>query len=144
LLRSAAIALVLAASAALAGGGAGAQDLVGAQTPSHNIFCLASPPGDGEPAAQLRCDIEQTSTRPPPPPKNCPLDWGDAFGLDPTGPGHRLCHGDTVKNPDDPVIAYGRQWRAYGFTCTSQTTGLTCVNRQGHGFSLARAAQRLF
>jgi hypothetical protein len=135
---------VLAGSAALAGGIADAQDFLGAQTPSHNIFCMASTPGVGQPTAELRCDIAQTSTRPPPAPKSCPLSWGDAFGLDPTGPGHLLCHGDTVQNADDPVIAYGTQWRAYGFTCTSQATGLTCVNGQGHGFSLSRAAQKLF
>jgi len=144
LLRRIAFTLILAGSAAFATGIAGAQDLMGAQTPSHNIFCLASPPGDGQPTPELRCDIEQTSTRPPPAPRSCPLSWGDAFAIDPTGPGHLLCHGDTVKNADDPVIAYGTQWRAYGFTCTSQATGLTCVNAQGHGFSLSRAAQKMF
>jgi hypothetical protein len=143
MLRTAAFALTLAGAALLAAA-AGAQDLIGAQTPSHNIFCLASPPGEGQPAPQIRCDIQQKSTRSPPAPRNCPLSWGDAFGLNPTGPGFLVCHGDTVANTDDPVIAYGTQWRAYGFVCTSQTTGLTCVNGQGHGFSLSRAAQRVF
>lgn len=133
--------------AALAGSGfsmARAQDFLSAQAPSHNIACQAMPPGPGQPTYELRCDIRQTSTRPPTPPRSCPLSWGDAFVLDPTGPGRLLCHGDTVMDPSAPVIAYGTQWRAYGFICTSQTTGLTCVNRAGHGFSLARAAQRVF
>jgi hypothetical protein len=128
--RSAAFTLILVGSAAL-GTGCCAQDLPGAQTPSRNIFCLASPAGEGQPTAELRCDIEQTSTRPPPAPKSCPLNWGNAFVVDPTGPGRLLCHGDTVRNSEDPVIAYGTQWRVYSFTCTSQTTGLTCLNGQG-------------
>ena len=141
--RSAACILFLTVSTTAFGVGASAQPLLGAQAPSHNIFCLASPAQDGQPA-EVRCDIQQTSTKPPKPPKSCPLSWGDAFVLDPTGPGRLFCHGDTTANPQDPVIAYGTQWRVYGFICTSQTTGLTCVNGQGHGFSLARAAQKVF
>ena len=133
-----------AALAALAAGEAQAQGFLGAQTPSHNIFCQASPPDQDTPTAELRCDIQQTSNRAPKAPKSCPLSWGDAFVLRPTGRATLLCHGDTVANRDDPVIAYGTQWRAYGFTCTSQTTGITCVNAQGHGFSLSRASQRVF
>ena len=140
----AALSIALAASAALAGGGTRAQDFMGAQTPSHNIFCQASPADQDQPTPELRCDIEQVTSRPPPAPRSCPLSWGDAFVIDPTGPGRLMCHGDTVKNPEDPVIAYGDQWRAYGFTCTSQTSGLTCVNGQGHGFSLSRAVQKVF
>ena len=124
---------------------ASAQPLLGAQTPSHNIFCLASPPGftPGEPAS-VRCDIQKATSKPPPAPKSCPLSWGDSFILYPTGAGRLLCHGDTTANPEDKVIAYGTQWRAYGFVCTSQTSGLRCVNGQGHGFSLSRAAQKAF
>jgi hypothetical protein len=133
-----------AAAAMLAASGAHAQDMPGAQTPSHNIYCLASPPMDGQPTYELRCDVQQTTDRLPRAPANCPLSWGDAFVLDPAGPGRLLCHGDTTANPSDPVIAYGTQWRPYGFTCTSQTTGLTCVNAQGHGFSISREAQRVF
>jgi hypothetical protein len=136
-------ALAMTAWAAFTGS-AGAQDIVSAQTPSHNIFCDASPPDKESPNPVLRCDIQQTNTQPPPAPRSCPLSWGNAFVIDSTGPGHRICHGDTTKNPDDPVIAYETQWRAYGFTCTSQTSGLTCVNGQGHGFSLSRAGQKVF
>jgi hypothetical protein len=105
---------------------------------------MASAPGPGQPTYEVRCDIRQTSSRLPAPPRNCPLSWGDAFVLDPTGPGRLFCHGDTVFDPSAPVIAYGTQWRPYGFICTSQTTGLTCVNRGGHGFSIARAVQKVF
>ena len=136
--------IVAVAAVALAATSAAAQDLLSAQAPSHNIACMATPPGVGQPTYELRCDIRQTTSRPPPRPRGCPLSWGDAFVLDPTGPGRLFCHGDTVADPSAPVIAYGTQWRPYGFTCTSQTTGLTCVNRAGHGFSLSRAVQKVF
>jgi len=64
--------------------------------------------------------------------------------LNPTGPGQLFCHGDTVQNPDAMVIPYGTQWRPYGFVCTSQTTGLTCVNAGGHGFSISKASRKVF
>jgi len=44
-----------------------------------------------------------------------------------------------------PVLNFGRRWRAAGFACTSRTTGLTCVNRVGHGWWLGRyKGYRLF
>jgi hypothetical protein len=136
-LAAAAVLVILAHPAA-------AQDFQGAQTPSRNIACMAMPPGPDMPHSELRCDIKQMSSRPPPAPRGCELSWGDAFVLDPVGPGRLFCHGDTVFDPASPVIAYGTQWRAYGFTCTSQTSGLTCVNPAGHGFSLSRAVQKVF
>jgi hypothetical protein len=141
MLRGAIIGALAAVSLAAV---ADAQDVESAQTPSRNIACMAMPPGPDQPRPQLRCDIRQMSSRPPPAPRNCPLSWGDAFVLDPAGPGRLMCHGDTVFDPSAPVLAYGRQWRPYSFTCTSQTTGLTCVNPAGHGFSLSRAVQKVF
>ena len=136
----------IAALAALAGAvtPAAAQDFLSAQAPSHNIACQAESAGPDQPRPQLRCDIQQTSTRPPRPPASCPLELGNSFVLDPTGAGRLLCHGDTVADPSARVIPYGTQWRPYGFTCTSQTTGLTCVNGAGHGFTLSRAVQKAF
>jgi uncharacterized protein DUF6636 len=143
MLRRVVLGLTAAVSAAIAGG-AGAQDFMGAQTPSHNIYCQAAPPSPDTGGPELRCDIQHATSRPPRPPRSCQLSWGDAFVVDSTGPGRLMCHGDTTANPNDPVIAYGQQWRAYGFICTSQTSGLTCVNTEGHGFSISRAAQKVF
>ena len=42
------------------------------------------------------------------------------------------------------VLAYGRSWHAGGITCTSRRTGLTCRNRDGHGFFVSRERWRLF
>jgi hypothetical protein len=145
MLRTTAMAALGVAALASSGfSAASAQSLLTAQEPSHNIACMATAPMPGQPTYEVRCDIRQTSSRLPTPPRSCPLSWGDAFVLDPTGPGRLLCHGDTVADPNAPVIAYGTQWRPYGFICTSQTTGLTCVNSGGHGFSIARAVQKVF
>jgi hypothetical protein len=142
--RHSRVLLSIAASVALVAGGAAAQPLLSAQTPSHNIFCIASPPGQDAPTASLRCDILHKATRNPRAPRSCPLSWGDAFGLNPTGAAYLVCHGDTTRDADDTVIAYGAQWRPYGFVCTSQPTGFTCVNGEGHGFSISRGAQKTF
>jgi hypothetical protein len=37
-----------------------------------------------------------------------------------------------------PVLGFSRTWRFPGFRCTSRATGLTCVNRAGHGWWLGR------
>ncbi|HXQ09613.1 MAG TPA: DUF6636 domain-containing protein [Caulobacteraceae bacterium] len=121
---------------------ASAQGFETIQTPSHNIFCMASPAASGQPS-DVRCDLQAMTNRPPPP-GDCPLSYGDSYYVDATGRGGLVCHGDTVRAPDATVLAYGQTWRIYGFTCLSQTTGLTCTNGQGHGFTVSREAQKAF
>jgi hypothetical protein len=36
-----------------------------------------------------------------------------------------------------PHLGYGKTWSAYGFSCHSAKSGLTCQNRSGHGFFLS-------
>ena len=60
------------------------------------------------------------------------------------GPPASVCHGDTVRDPALPVLAYGEVWQRGGFTCRSEQSGLTCFNAMQHGFSLARAEQKVF
>lgn len=36
------------------------------------------------------------------------------------------------------VLRFGRTWIGNGFACTSRSSGLTCVNRRGHGWWLGR------
>lgn len=124
-------------------GPAGAEELA-FRTPSNNIHCMVEPllePGD---APLLRCDVMQRDNADPPMPADCDADWGTAFYV--TGrdePGARMCAGDTVKGTA-PVLPYGGRWRGAGFECLSETSGLTCHNGSGHGFSLSRRVQRLF
>lgn len=42
------------------------------------------------------------------------------------------------------TLRYGATWRGSGVTCRMRTTGLTCRNRSGHGFHLARGDTRRF
>jgi hypothetical protein len=98
------------------------------QMPSGNIFCLHL-------GRDVRCDI--LSGLNPEPALQCDVDWtGITLGEESAQP---QCAGDTILNPEAPVLPYGSTWARGGITCESQTTGLSCSNERGSGFSLARA-----
>jgi hypothetical protein len=136
-------ALAIAISALAFASPASAQDqLAGFRSPSSNIFCQADKADAGY---VLRCDVMKISNKPPPKPKDCDLDWGRAFEIsDTAASAQRLCYGDTVANEALPPLAYGATWQRHGFSCKSEQSGVTCTNAKGHGFELARGAQRLF
>ncbi|HMM48096.1 MAG TPA: hypothetical protein PKE32_00580 [Miltoncostaeaceae bacterium] len=110
-------------------------------TPSLNIGCY----GD---ATMVRCDIRTSVGRRPPKPKSCHADWGMAFAVTPRGRGRGLCVSDTtLPDPNRPprILRYGATLRLNPrTTCTSRTSGLTCRNTAGHGFTLSRQQIRLF
>ncbi|WP_298881986.1 DUF6636 domain-containing protein [uncultured Bradyrhizobium sp.] len=135
-LRSFAVLTLLIATNA-----AHAQDRpIGFLTPSKNIACqFSSDNGQGV----LRCDIMATDALPRRP-ADCELDYGRAFEMSAKGAAGRICAGDTIMDPSLPVLAYGEVWQRAGFTCRSEQTGLTCFNAMQHGFSLARAEQKVF
>jgi hypothetical protein len=47
-------------------------------------------------------------------------------------------------DPSAPVLDYGHTWARGGYKCVSRTSGLTCTNRDGHGWFLSRASSRIF
>lgn len=106
------------------------------QMPSKNIGC-----GVDEAAGVLRCDI--LSGLVPEPSGSCELDWA-GFVLERGGPAEPVCAGDTIYDAASPVLAYGESWGRGGINCDSREEGLRCVNRDDHGFSLARASSRAF
>jgi hypothetical protein len=129
-LASAMLALVMTTSAHA--------QMLGFQTPSGNIHCQA----DNYDDEWLRCDMK-VQDRVPPRPRNCDDDWGGAFAID----RHRasgICHTDTVISESLPILPYGATWKGFSFTCLSTPVGLTCTNRKGRGFTLSRAAQKIF
>ena len=129
------LALTLAATPGLA------DDLIFFHSPSRNINCLLAS-GD-YPAA--RCDMGQMTPSFTNRPTDCDLDWGQAFEITPgTRKGHLLCFGDTVVDMHSLELGYGASVTLGDLTCTSQKTGMTCTNTQGHGFTLAKARQTLF
>jgi hypothetical protein len=103
------------------------------QTPSHNIGCLYQ----SSPAA-LRCDIRSGLKPPPSKPRGCTVDWTGGYQVGATGRAQKVCAGDTVLSPSARVVRYGTTWRSGPFTCKSNTSGLRCRNRSGHGFFLSR------
>jgi hypothetical protein len=138
-----AVCLVAAVAVGVAGAAraAGASRIVTFQTPSKGIGCeYRHAAGQAD---ALRCDVADVAD-PPKRPASCEQDYGSAFGLAPTGRGRRLCAGDTIRDPKAKVLAYGRTRTVGPFTCVSRTTGLTCRNGAGHGFTLSRAHQKLF
>lgn len=111
--------------------------------PSGNIGCgYAKFTGE---TANLRCEIISRLVPMPPKPRQCTEGvWGRAVGMAPTGRAAGYCISDTVMEPTAPVLQYGRTWARGGFTCTSRSTGLTCRNRDGHGWFLSRGSSRIF
>jgi hypothetical protein len=142
LLSLAACAAAVVGDAAVASPVGAVSTLVSFQSPSHHIGCYYYPADELE-RVNLRCDLSTIAHRPKRP-KWCDLDYGDAFGLYATGKGRRLCVGDTALNPKAKVLAYGKTRHLGPFTCTSQTTGMRCVTRAGHGFDLSRERQKVF
>lgn len=127
--------LILLASPALA------DDLVFFRSPSGNINCMIAT-GD---YAAARCDLMQaTRISYPTPPADCDLDWGHAFEVGPLGKGAPACVGDTVASPDAMVLGYGQTVEIGGFRCISEKSGMSCANGQGHGFTVAKAGQKVF
>lgn len=118
--------------------------VAGFQLPSGRLHCQAQPadPASGQ-AASVRCDVMGASFRAPPR-GDCPLHIGDALALPATGRATWVCHGDTVADPRLPVLAYGQVWTWQGLRCSSAVIGVRCVNRDGHGFELARRQARVF
>lgn len=114
---------------------ASAQD--GFQLPSGNIHCMMW-------EGAIRCDILQADYARPPRPADCEQEYGDSAELGPTGPARMVCHGDTVADPDNPVLRYGIIWRRKDLTCAAMPTGFRCTNAEGWGFEMARARLRLF
>ncbi|MBX3582352.1 MAG: hypothetical protein KF810_10675 [Rhizobiaceae bacterium] len=113
----------------------------GFRTPSDNIHCMADV---WEGTAELRCDIRTNAAAVPAPPSDCDLDWGNAFALSgERKSAYRVCAGDTVMNPDYPVLGYGSTWQKHGFSCSVATDGVTCKNRFGNGFFLSKKMQTL-
>ncbi len=110
-------------------------------TPSGNIHCMA----DNFDGPSLRCDVREMTNPQPPAPSDCQLSWGNSYTIKPNSPrGELFCHGDTVFMSDSPVLGYGQVWQGLGFTCRSETAGLTCFNALQHGFFVSRNAQRVF
>jgi len=114
------------------------------KTPSGNIRCLATSGPDG---GGIACEIG-SGLNPKPPPNGCPS-GGDLAGL--SVPDHGAaqfeCRYDVSLAQIDkqiPALPYGGVWHGFGMFCISQQNGLTCINRDGHGFFVSRERWTMF
>lgn len=117
-------------------------DGFGFRTPSGNIYCNGSLDG----GAILNCVIENRNDGSAPPAVgNCPAGRKLLVDLSETGPAQAQCGGATGgMSTYTDVADYGVSASFGRIDCTSQSTGFTCRNAEGRGFTLSRGQQQLF
>lgn len=137
--------LIVGFPAARAGDDAGG--LPGFRTPSNNVHCMYDDASlsDGQYKPYIRCDIQTIEGAKPKPPSDCDGEYGRAFNISKDADtGELICVGDAVFDTSYPVLAYGQTFQMGGFTCLSEESGVSCFNAKRHGFTLSRAARKLF
>lgn len=121
--------------------GAARADYVAFVSPSGNIGCAIYTDGT---YAEARCDMRDLTPSYRKAPAGCEFDWGNSFAVGVDGKGYLACVSDSVFDPGAFTLGYGKSISVGPFTCTSEKSGMTCVNTQGHGFKIAKARQQLF
>ncbi len=115
-----------------------AKSLTGIQSPSGHIACLLT----DDPVA-ARCDVQNAHWSAPKPAR-CTMAYGDSAEVG-TRKADLTCHSDTVFGaPDLVTLPYGQSAKYHDLYCTSRTTGITCWNALGHGFTVSRESYKLF
>ena len=124
-----------------------AETPVAFSSPSERIFCYTS-----DEAALICLMFDQNWSEAqlyalqPDDHGECNLDQTPAFELPAEGPPrlYKYCHGDVFWPAEHKfVLPYGYSLQNGEFSCQSETNGMTCHNRSGHGFSMARAAYEI-
>ncbi|MFD1344252.1 DUF6636 domain-containing protein [Litorisediminicola beolgyonensis] len=119
-----------------------AADVFTFETPSGNIDCVVGVGGD---SSDITCTIYERSGPPARPrPGSCRGTWGHSFEMFSRGAVRMICDGPLRNGSAQEIAPYGVTGAPGGFECTSERTGLTCRNEDGHGFFLSRRAQRVF
>jgi hypothetical protein len=117
------------------------------KTPSGNIVCGYSIDSFG--AASMECGIK-SGLKPPPPRVHCSAGDPNDKRVSLTATGRAVpvtCAGDPgpfLVESRASILGYGRTWSGGGISCTSESAGLTCKNRVGHGFFISRERWRTF
>ncbi len=144
------LAVVLAVLTACVCGSSASTDGFGFfKTPSGKIVCQWAT--GGSPSASVECGVA-TGLKPPIPKSGVAckhLDYvGNRVDLSVTGHAEPIaCAGDAgpFGDPGHTVyLHYGKTWSAPGLSCKEATSGLTCRNRDGHGFFLSLRSWRTF
>ncbi len=109
------------------------------RSPTGNIVCALSD-------RAAACEIADRTFTPPPKPADCEFDWGGELSVVPgAGVAEFGCVSDTFSGEPSSTLAYGDTLTNGVVSCTSARTGTTCRTVRGrHGFTVSRAAYRLF
>jgi len=117
-------------------------------SPSKNILCAYSPPRPDMPASVF-CQIMQfTSTLPgysDPDGIMDRCDYPNSFQVqDNAAKANYYCDGPMGFSNRTVILNYGSVFLRGNLSCRSEVSGMTCTNRAGHGFSIAKARQSVF
>jgi hypothetical protein len=96
-------------------------ELIGFKTPSSNIHCqyFEGESDKGTPIRTVRCDTRDIANRPPPRPRDCELEWGQAFEVGAEAmPAERICYGDTIMDAKLATLAYGQAGSGKAFAAS--------------------------
>ena len=132
--------LCLGLGAAVLAAPALADEYIAFQSPTGNIHCALHEYGG---TTEARCVMReyQSSFRSWPP--GCE-GLNREFAVWDFRDGQLSCSDASLTQDTNPVLPYGNAVSLGGISCVSAKTGMTCTNADGHGFSVARAKQRLF
>ena len=133
--------VVIQVVAMVVAGPALADQYIGFQSPTGNIQCGIYSGSGGTSVLGSRPVATQTYRKAP---AGCEFDWGNSFEVQATGKGYLACVSDSMADPSNQVLRYGQAVSLGGISCVSAKTGMTCTNAAGHGFSVAKAKQKLF
>jgi hypothetical protein len=123
------------------------------RSPSNNITCYHynNWHSDWDPAlikneGPLTCLVHEADWNPPPAMENCGLDQTRVITLPPDAPSTEgwVCHGDMFWPLGVIVVSYGEEWSFLEYSCTVETSGVSCQNKQGNGFSVRRVMRVLY
>jgi hypothetical protein len=131
----------VAAGFVLLAAGVAKADIIEFRSPTGNINCIMYSDPSG---ATARCDLTELKQSYTKRPAGCDFDWGHSFAVDDGGKGYLACVSDAVGNQGAAVLRYGQAVSLGGISCVSAENGMTCTNAKGHGFSVAKAKQKLF
>lgn len=117
------------------------------QMPSGNVVCggdLMNQDENASPWHGVACVMVTPISLPKKIDQSCSHGWGYEFIVAPAGEASRPCHAHLPVQFDAPVLKYGSKIKGKGWECSSETSGLTCVNNDKHGFKLRKYEQVLF
>jgi hypothetical protein len=105
------------------------------QSPSGNIRCTMF---DSDGRNTVRCQVVEHGWKAPPRSPDCQLNWGDRVELTEDSAALFSCYGQNLPDPQ-ATLDYGKVAVFGSISCTSETTGILCLdNDTGHFFDVSR------